>query len=130
MEAIAHDEYPGVGHLWCHRIADRMEEMAELVAVLVDETMTVAAGGTIFDERGEKLKVYESRLPAVLEFDVPTACRAFTLEVGGQRYTQPIGGPDEHHGEHDDEDEDDHAAEPPVVRPPPRPAGRGHGHGH
>ncbi len=47
MEAICHAEYPGVGHLWCHRVADRLEEMAELVAVLVDETMTVAAGGTI-----------------------------------------------------------------------------------
>ncbi|MBN1206631.1 MAG: VWA domain-containing protein, partial [Myxococcaceae bacterium] len=37
MEKISHESYPGVGHLWCHRIADRMEEMAELVAVLVDE---------------------------------------------------------------------------------------------
>ena len=53
MEEICHDEYPGVGHLWCHRIADRMEEMAELVAVLVDETMTVAAGGTIYDDEGQ-----------------------------------------------------------------------------
>jgi hypothetical protein len=44
MEDIAHVEYPGVGHLWCHRHADKMEEMADLVAVLVDETMTVAAG--------------------------------------------------------------------------------------
>ena len=38
MEEICHEEYPGVGHLWCHRVADRMEEMAELVKVLVDET--------------------------------------------------------------------------------------------
>ena len=30
-----------------------MEEMAELVAVLVDETMTVAAGGTIYDDKGK-----------------------------------------------------------------------------
>lgn len=103
MEKICHEEYPGVGHLWCHRIADRMEEMAELVAVLVDETMTVAAGGKIYDDKGKVVKVYESRLPAVLEFTVPGGCKSFTLEVAGQKYTQPI--PDE---EHDDDDDDDH----------------------
>lgn len=104
MEDICHEEYPGVGHLWCHRVADRMEEMAELVAVLVDSTMTVAAGGTIYDDKGNVVKRYESRLPAVLEFQVPPGCTAFTLEVGGQKFTQPI--PEEHH---DDDDDDDHA---------------------
>jgi len=99
MERICHDEYPGVGHLWCHRVADRMEEMAELVAVLVDETMTVAAGGTVSDERGKVIKTYEGRLPAVLEFDVPAGCKAFTLEVAGQKFTQAL--PDE-------DDDDDH----------------------
>lgn len=102
MEEICHFEYPGVGHLWCHRVADRLEEMAELVAVLVDETMTVAAGGTIYDDKGEILKVYEARLPAVLEFDVPPGCASFTLEVAGQRYTQPL--PEEDH--HDEEVEE------------------------
>lgn len=115
MEEICHGEYPGVGHLWCHRIADRMEEMAELVAVLVDSTMTVAAGGTITDDKGKILKVYEARLPAVLEFDVPEGCTAFTLEVGGQKFTQPI--PEEDH--HDDDDDDDHA-QPAVSSSPPR----------
>jgi hypothetical protein len=90
MEEIGHEPYPGVGHLWCHRVADRMEEMAELVAVLVDETMTVGAGGTIYDDKGKVLKVYEARLPAVLEFDVPAGCRSFTLEVAGQKFTQPL----------------------------------------
>ncbi|HJU48077.1 MAG TPA: hypothetical protein VJ689_08095 [Gaiellaceae bacterium] len=97
MERIAHDEYPGVRHLWCHRHVDRMEEMAELVAVLVDETMTVAAGGTIYDDKGAVLKTYEARLPAVLEFAVPPGCKAFTLEVGGQKFVQPL--PDEDHDE-------------------------------
>lgn len=125
MERICHDEYPGVGHLWCHRVADRMEEMAELVAVLVDETMTVAAGGTIFDEKGNVLKSYEGRLPAVLDFEVPETCKQFTLEVGGQRFDQPL--PEDHGEEHHDEDEDeDHASEP---EPAPTKRGR-HGHGH
>jgi hypothetical protein len=103
MESICHEEYPGVGHLWCHRVADRMEEMAELVAVLVDETMTVAAGGTVYDDKGNVLKVYEARLPAVLEFDVPAGCKKFVLEVSGQKFEQMI--PEEHH---DDDDDDDH----------------------
>jgi hypothetical protein len=102
MEEICHEEYPGVGHLWCHRVAERMEEMAELVAVLVDETMTVAAGGTIYDDKGNVLRVYESRLPALLEFQVPPGCGSFTLEVAGQRFTQPL--PEEEH----DEEEEDH----------------------
>jgi hypothetical protein len=107
MENICHFEYPGVGHLWCHRIADRMEEMAELVAVLVDETMTVAAGGSIYDDKGNVLKYYEARLPAVLEFDVPAGCKSFTLEVAGQRYTQPLPEEDEHHDEPEEADEHD-----------------------
>ena len=97
MERISHDEYPGVRHLWCHRHVDRMSEMAELVAVLVDETMTVAAGGTIYDDKGAVLKRYEARLPAVLEFDVPAGCKAFRLEVGGQTFMQPL--PEEDHDE-------------------------------
>ena len=55
MEKICHEEYEGVGHLWCHRVADRLEEMAELVAVLVDETMTVATGGVVYDDKGKVL---------------------------------------------------------------------------
>ncbi|NOK13786.1 VWA domain-containing protein [Corallococcus exercitus] len=128
MEEISHTTYPGVGHLWCHRIADRMEEMAELVAVLVDETMTVAAGGTIYDEQGKVLKVYEGRLPAVLEFEVPPACKRFTLEVAGQRFDQPV--PEEHGDEdHHDEDEDeDPKAEAPPPAAAPSHSRRGHRH--
>jgi hypothetical protein len=124
MEKIGHDEYPGVGHLWCHRHADRMEEMAELVAVLVDETMTVAAGGTIYDDKGKAIKLYEGRLPAVLEFDVPEGCKKFTLEVGGQRFEQPL--PEEHH----DEDEEEHheEEEPDDHMRPPQPRRDRHGH--
>jgi hypothetical protein len=110
MEEICHVEYPGVGHLWCHRIADRLEEMAELVAVLVDDTMTVAAGGTIYDDKNNVVKVYESRLPAVLEFNGPSGCTSFTLEVAGQRYTQPL--PEEDHDEEEEEEHESKANEP------------------
>jgi hypothetical protein len=90
-----------------------MVEMAELVAVLVDETMTVAAGGTIYDDKGAVLKVYEARLPAVLEFQVPPGCRSFTLEVAGQRFTQLLPEEDDH-----DEEENDHDEPPPVIQHP------------
>jgi hypothetical protein len=106
LEDICHEEYPGIGHMWCHRIAKEIKQVAELVAVLVDETMTVAAGGTIYDDKGKVLKEYEGRLPAVLEFKVPEGCKHFTLEVSGQRFTQPI--PDEDHHGDEDEDEDHH----------------------
>lgn len=106
MEEICHEEYPGVGHLWCHRIASEITQVAELVAVLVDETMTVAAGGTIYDDKGTVLKIYEARLPAILEFEVPEGAKSFTLEVNGQRFTQPLPDEDEDHDE--DEDEDHH----------------------
>jgi hypothetical protein len=115
MEEICHEEYPGVGHLWCHRVADRMEEMAELVAVLVDETMTVAAGGTIYDDKGNTLKVYEARLPAVLEFDVPHGCKKFVLEVAGQKFEQMVP---EEHGHDDDDDDDDHKPALTSAAPP------------
>jgi len=97
LERIAHAEYPGVGHLWCHRTAKEIQNVAEIVAVLVDETMTVAAGGTIYDDRGKVVKAYEGRLPAVLEFEVPEGAKSFTLEVAGKRFTQPL--PDEDHDE-------------------------------
>lgn len=124
MEEICHEEYPGVGHLWCHRHVDKMEEMADLVAVLVDSTMSVADGGAVFDARGPLLKRWEGRLPAVLEFDCPADCISFILEVNGQKYEQPI--PEEH-----GPDEAEHADEPqaPASAAAWRP--RGHGrHGH
>lgn len=102
LEEIAHQEFKGVGHLWCHRIAEEIGQVAELVAVLVDENMTVAAGGTITDDKGKVVKIYEGRLPAVLEFDVPEGCEAFTLEVNGQKFTQPLPEDDDHHDDDDD----------------------------
>ena len=99
LEEICHAEYPGIGHMWCHRIAEEITEVAQLVAVLVDENMTVAAGGTVYDDKGQVVKVYEARLPAVLEFSVYEGCKSFTLEVSGQKHTQVI--PEEEH--HDDD---------------------------
>lgn len=98
MEDICHEEYEGFGHLWCHRVAEEVKDMAELVAVLVDESMTVASGGIITDDKGRVLARYESRLPAILEFKIGEDAHSFTLEVNGQKFTQPLP----------DDDDDDH----------------------
>ena len=95
LEEICHQEYGGRDHMWCHRIAEEMTEIAQLVAVLVDESMTIASSGRVLDDRGNVLQVYEGRLPAVLEFAVPRGCKEFVLEVNGQPFRQAI--PAEHH---------------------------------
>ena len=69
-----------------------VDRVAELVAGLVDETMTVAPGGTVYDDRGRVVRAYESRLPAVLEFTLPPGVKAFELEVAGRRYRQALPG--------------------------------------
>lgn len=95
LEEIAHVEAPGAEHLWCHRVAEEMHQMAELVSGLVDDTMTVASGGAVYDAKGGLVRRYEKRLPAVLEFTLPAGHDRFTLEVEGRRYTQEI--PDDDH---------------------------------
>ena len=52
--------------------------------------MDVSTGCTLYDDQGAIVKVYEGRLPAVLEFSVPEGSKSFTLEVNGQRYTQDL----------------------------------------
>ncbi len=96
LEEIAHVEVPDAEHLWCHRVAEEMHQMAELVSGLVDGTMTVASGGAVYDAKGKLVKRYEGRLPAVLEFTLPRGHDRFTLEVEGQRYTQELPDEDEH----------------------------------
>ena len=96
MEEISHLEVPGAEHLWCHRVAEEMHEMAELVSGLVDSTMTVAAGGAVYDAKGKLVKRYDKRLPAVLEFELPAGHTRFSLEVDGRRYTQDLPDDDDH----------------------------------
>jgi hypothetical protein len=46
------------------------------------------------------VKEYEGRLPAVLEFEVAEGVKSFTLEVGGQKFTQPLPEDDDHDEDH------------------------------
>jgi|GEM_PF-831446 len=96
MEAISHVEHPGAEHLWCHRVAEEMSRMAELVSGLVDETMTVASGGTVYDARGAVVREYKGRLPAVLEFKLPRGHDRFSVEIDGKRYEQVLPEGDDH----------------------------------
>lgn len=96
MEDIAHEEYGGIEHMWCHRIAEEMSDLAQMVAVLVDESMSIASSGRLLDESGNVLAVYEGRIPAVLEFAVPAGNRKFALEINGTLYEQVIPEDDHH----------------------------------
>lgn len=97
MEDICHADYAGLEHMWCHRVAAEMDEIAQLVAVLVDETMSISSSGRLLDHQGNVLKVYEGRIPAVLEFTVPEGCHRFALEINGERYEQEIPEEEDHH---------------------------------
>jgi hypothetical protein len=96
MESICHTEYAGLDHIWCHRIAEEMGDIAQLVAVLVDESMSISSSGRLLDHQGNVLQVYEGRIPAVLEFTVPHGCRKFALEIKGEQYEQDIPEEEDH----------------------------------
>ena len=64
---------------------------------LVSDTFRLQAQATGVN-KGNVIKTYEGRLPAVLEFTVPEGSKSFTLFVNGQQYTQPLpeGDDDDH----------------------------------
>jgi hypothetical protein len=97
LERLSHQEYAGIDHMVCHRIAEEIEDVAEVASTLVDESMTVARSGAIYDENMKLVRRYDDRLPAVLEFMLPAGHKNFTLEMDGKRYTQRV--PDEEHEE-------------------------------
>lgn len=96
MEDISHEDYGGIEHMWCHRIAEEMSDLAQMVAVLVDESMSIDSSGRLLDEQGNVLAVYEGRIPAVLEFTVPPGSKRFALEINGTKYEQVIPEDDHH----------------------------------
>lgn len=99
LERLSHREYGGIDHLVCHRIAEEIEGVAEIASSLVDETMTVAPSGTVYDEKMNVVARYPDRLPAVLKFKVPEGHKNFTLEMSGARHTQRIPDEEEHEEE-------------------------------
>jgi hypothetical protein len=104
LERLAHEEYGGIDHLVCHKIAEEIDQVAEIASALVDETMIVAPSGVVYDEQMRVVARYDHGLPAVLEFALPEGHKNFTLEMNGRQYAQRV--PDEEH--HDEETEAAH----------------------
>jgi len=77
--------------LWDHRIARDLNELAELFAEVVDESVILADSGVIRDSRQRLVRHYRDGLPALLEFDLPRdAADEFLLEIGGETFRQPL----------------------------------------
>lgn len=99
LERLSHEEYEGVGHLVCHRIAEEVSDLVEVASVLVNESMTFAQEGKLYDDKGNLIRQWTKGLPAAFEFDVPEGCTSIELEVNGKKYAQKL--PDEEHDEDD-----------------------------
>jgi hypothetical protein len=78
--------------LWDHKIAKDMKQLAEIFAEVVSESVIMVPNdGLIRDEKRNIVKDYrDSGLPALLLFDLPPHCHAFTLEVGGNVISQKV----------------------------------------
>lgn len=94
FEDICSEDYGSLGSVWSYCIADELNQLSEIMLGVVDASMSVASGGTIFDDQGNVVKVYLGRLPAVLDFNMPQNASGFTLEVYGQRFTYLMPGAD------------------------------------
>jgi hypothetical protein len=78
--------------LWDHKIAREMRQTHDIFAEVVEENARVADSGKIYDDTGRVVKDYsDTGLPARLSFTLPVGSKSFTLEVNGQRITQPLG---------------------------------------
>lgn len=77
--------------LWDHKIAEDMEQLAEVFAEVVDETTIIAPQGLIRDSGGNVVKDYrDTGVPALLEFTLPQKSTSFTLEIGDRAVTQQL----------------------------------------
>lgn len=69
--------------LWDHKIAKDMQHLAEIFTEVVDEHVLVAPQGRVLDSKGNIVKDYwDTGLPALLEFTLPSGSIEFTLEIG------------------------------------------------
>ncbi|MBU1625902.1 VWA domain-containing protein [bacterium] len=79
--------------IWDHKIAREMKDVMEIFAELVDENMTIAPFGTIYDSKGNVVKKFNDGVPAKGWFRMPKNSSFFTLEVEGQTIKQTIRRP-------------------------------------
>jgi uncharacterized protein YqgV (UPF0045/DUF77 family) len=100
MEQLSDIELTGYTgrEIWCCEEAESMDDLPGLVAHLLDaNTPAFWGGASVKDEQGKTVLAWEDMVPAVFELDLPRAARAFTLQVGDQRFTQRIDIAEEEH---------------------------------
>ena len=103
MEELDDLDYGGLkdprGHeidLWDHKMAASMQKIEEIFAEVVTSDTILAPSATIIDQQGAPVTPigrgsYADGLPALLEFSMPAASKAFTLKLpGGAVITQPL----------------------------------------
>lgn len=99
MEQLADVELEGYTgrEIWCCEEAESVDDLPGLVAHLLDtKTPAFWGGAVVKDEQGRTIQAWEDMVPAVFEIDLPRTARAFTLQVGEQRFTQRIDIEEEH----------------------------------
>lgn len=96
LEEATPEGYSGRG-IWSHAEAASVDDLPELVAHLLDANIPAFWGGAaVRDEQGKAIQTWEDMVPAVIEFDLPAGSRSFTLQVGSEKYTQPLDRLGEH----------------------------------
>lgn len=79
--------------LWYSTLAADLTDLSDIGIETNDQYMIlVPSDGVVYDENGAVVVNYrDTGLPARLEFTLPKdACKAFTVEVGGNKITQPL----------------------------------------
>ena len=69
-----------------------MQDLSEIFAEVVDESIIVADSGLVRDAKGNVVGDYRDKgVPALLVFTLPSGAESsFTLEIAGQSVTQPL----------------------------------------
>lgn len=76
--------------IWDHKIAKEMRALVEIFAEVVSENQLVAASGSIYDAKGNRVWKCTDGVPATVSFTMPASSQHFELEVQGRRIRQSV----------------------------------------
>jgi len=74
--------------LWDAMLASEMSEVEDLVGEIASAPIPMS--GKLLDDKGNIVTNYPDIIPGRLVFDLPPGTKSFTLEVGGEKYTQEL----------------------------------------